>query len=77
MCTREGLLDFENEEHVVFYVLSGQGSASPPSCCFGVSAHRGRTAAQPGAHLSPALLMGIAALAWLSSEHVLRACLLC
>ena len=25
----EGLLDFENEEYVVFYLWSGQGLASP------------------------------------------------
>ena len=45
MCSQEGLLDFENEEYMVFYLLSGQGS--------GVSVHRGQTA-RPGAHLSPA-----------------------
>ena len=28
MCSREGLLDFKNEEYVVSYPLSGQGSAS-------------------------------------------------
>ena len=55
MCSREGLLDFKNEEYVVFYLLSGQDLASPPSCYFGGSVHRGWTpAAQPGAHLSPA-----------------------
>ena len=59
MCSRGGLLDFENEEFVVFYLLSGQGPA--PSiilllrsfCYYGVSVHRGETV-QPGAHLSPA-----------------------
>ena len=30
MCSWEGLLDFENEEYVVFYLLSGQGSALLP-----------------------------------------------
>ena len=54
VCSWDGLLGFENEEYVVFYLLSGQGLASP-SCCFGVSVHRGQTpAAHPGAHLSPA-----------------------
>ena len=28
MCSREGLLDFENEAYVVFYLLSGRGPAS-------------------------------------------------
>ena len=28
MCSWEGLLDFENEEYVFFYLLSGQGPAS-------------------------------------------------
>ena len=28
MCSREGLLDLENEEFVLFYLLSGQGPAS-------------------------------------------------
>ena len=37
MCSQEGLLDFAHEEYVVLYLLSGQGSASPPSCYFGVS----------------------------------------
>lgn len=27
-CSWEGLLDLENEEYVVFYLLSGQGQAS-------------------------------------------------
>lgn len=27
-CIWEGLLDLENEEYVVFYLLSGQGQAS-------------------------------------------------
>ena len=50
----EGLLDFKNEEKVVFSVLLGQGLASPPSCSFWVSVHSGWTpSAQPGAHLSP------------------------
>ena len=47
--------DFGNDEYVILYPLSGLGLASPPSCYFGVSVHRGETpAAQPGAHLSPA-----------------------
>ena len=29
LCSQEGLLDFKNEEYVVFYLLSGQGPASP------------------------------------------------
>lgn len=42
MCSWEGLLDFKSEENVVFYLLSGKGSsASPPSCYFGESVHRG------------------------------------
>ena len=28
MCSRGGLLDFENEEYAVSYLLSGQGPAS-------------------------------------------------
>ena len=28
MCSHGGLLDFKNEECVVFYLLSGQGPAS-------------------------------------------------
>ena len=54
MCSQEGLLDFENEDYVAFYLLSGQSSAPPP-LHLGVSVHRGQTpAVQPGAHLSPA-----------------------
>ena len=54
MCSREGLLDLENEEYVVFYLLSGQDSAPPPFH-LALSVHRGQIpAAQPGAHLSPA-----------------------
>ena len=52
MCSWEGLLDFKNEEYVVFYLLPRQGS-TPLSCYFGVSVHRGETV-QPGGHLSPA-----------------------
>ena len=56
MCGWEDLLDFKNEECVVFDLLFGRTSASPPSC-FGVSVHRGGTpAAQPGTHLSPCLI---------------------
>ena len=43
MCSWEGLLDFKNEENMVFYLLSGKGSASHPSCYFGESVYRGRT----------------------------------
>ena len=32
MCSRGGLLDFEYEEYVVFYLLSGQGPASSLDC---------------------------------------------
>ncbi|KAJ8775921.1 hypothetical protein J1605_015984 [Eschrichtius robustus] len=32
MCSREGLLNFENVEYVVFYLLSGQGPASSLNC---------------------------------------------
>ena len=32
MCSWEGLLDFENEEYVVFYLLSAQGPASSLDC---------------------------------------------
>ena len=35
-----GPLDFKTEEYVIFYLLSGQGSASPLSCYFGVSVQR-------------------------------------
>ena len=44
MCSRGGLLDFENEEYVVFCLLSGQGPASSvilllwSFCYYGVSA---------------------------------------
>ena len=40
-CSQGGFLDFKNEEYVVFYLLSGQGSAVSCSCYFGVSVHRG------------------------------------
>ena len=40
-CSQGGFLDFKNEEYVVFYLLSRQGSAVSCSCCFGVSVHRG------------------------------------
>ena len=49
----EGLLDFENEECVVFYLDRAQLLSC--FCYSGVSVHRGQTlAAQPGAHSSPA-----------------------
>ena len=38
MCSQGGLFNFENEEYVIFYLLSGQGLAS--------------TIIQPRAHLS-------------------------
>ena len=44
-----GLLDFKTEEYVIFYLLSGQGSASPLSCYFGVSVHK--------EHLSPSSVL--------------------
>ena len=62
MCSRGGLLGFENEDYVVFYLLSGQGPASSiilllwSFCYYGVSVHRGE-AVQPGAHLSPASIL--------------------
>lgn len=50
----EGVLDFKNEECVVFYLFSGQSSASPSFCYSGMSVHRGlNPAAQSGAPLSP------------------------
>ena len=46
----EGLLNFENEEHVVFYL--GRILFLSHSCCFGVSVHRGLAlAVQPGDYL--------------------------
>ena len=45
VCSQEGLLDLESEECVVFYLLSGQASASLCSCYYlhvGVSIHRQR-----------------------------------
>lgn len=57
MCSQEDLLDLENEEHVVFYFLSGQGSA-PLSFLYnlhlGVSAHWGQT---PVAQFGPICLL--------------------
>ena len=57
MWRREGLLDFENEKYVVFYLLRAQ---PPPLSYFygvsdnyGASVYRGETV-QPGSHLSPA-----------------------
>ena len=53
MCSREGLLDLENEKYVVSYL--GRAQLLSCACYFGVSVHRGQTpAVQPGAHLSPA-----------------------
>ena len=42
MCSWKGLLDFKSEKTVVFHLLSGQGSASPPFCYFGEPVHKGR-----------------------------------
>ena len=36
MCSRGGLLDFENEEYLVFYL--GRAQPPPSSCFYGVSA---------------------------------------
>ena len=53
MCSRGGLLNFENEEYVVFCLFSEPGPASSiilllwSFCCYGVSVHRGETV-QPG-----------------------------
>ena len=60
MCRLGGLLNFKNEEYVVFYLLSGQGPASSiilhlwSFCYYGIPVHRGETV-QPGAHLSHSL----------------------
>ena len=57
MCSWDGLLDFENEEYMVFYLFSWQGPASSiilllwSFCCYGVSVHGGETV-KPGAQLS-------------------------
>ena len=54
-----GVFNFENEEYVAFYLLSGQGPASSIILLlwrfyyYGVSVHKGKTV-QSGAHLSPA-----------------------
>ena len=59
MCSLGSLLDFENKEYVVSYLLSGQGPASSiillswSFCCYRVSVNRGETV-QPRAHPSPA-----------------------
>ena len=59
MCNPGGLLNFENEDYVVFYLLPGQGPASfsilllQSFCYYGDFVHRGETV-QPGAHLFPA-----------------------
>ena len=63
MCSWGGFLDLKNEEYVVSYLLSGQGSASPPACYYlhlGVSVHRRQTPAAPcGAPLSPASVVDL------------------
>ena len=43
MCCQEGLLDFENEKYVVFYLHRAQLLFD--FCCFGLSVHRGQTLA--------------------------------
>ena len=59
LCSQEGLLDFENEEYMVFYLLSEQDPASSiilllwSFCYYGVSVHRGEIF-HSGAHLSSA-----------------------
>ena len=59
MRSQEGLLNPENEECVVFYLLPGQGPASfsilllQSFCYYGDFVHRGETV-QPGAQLFPA-----------------------
>ena len=55
MCSQEGLLDSENEEHVVFYLLSKQqDSVLLLLLILGASVHTRRTlAVQPGACLPP------------------------
>ena len=59
MCSWEDFLDLENEEYVVFYLLSGQDSSSslPPAILGHLSTMGGTPAAQPRAHLSPASLL--------------------
>ena len=60
MCRLGSLLNFKNEEYVVFYLLSGQGPASSiiphlwSFCYYGIPVHRGKTV-QPGARLSHSL----------------------
>ena len=60
MCRLGGLLNFENEEYVVFYLLSGHGPASSiilhlwSFCYYGIPVHR-RNTVQPGARLSHSL----------------------
>ena len=62
MRSQEGLLNPENEECVVFYLLPGQGPASfsilllQSFCYYGDFVHRGETV-QPAAHLSPASVL--------------------
>ena len=55
MCSQGGLLDSENEEQVVFYLLPGQQDLALLSLLLlGVSVHTRRTlAVQPGARLPP------------------------
>ena len=54
MCSREGLLDFKNEEYVVFSLLSGQGSAFLPPAILEYLSTGDKLAVQPGTNVSPA-----------------------
>ena len=54
MCSQGGLLNFNSEEYMVFYLLFEQGPASSIICYHGVSFHREETV-QPRAHVSPTL----------------------
>ena len=59
MCSQEGLLDFENEEYVVFLSLiwAGPSSSLAPAILEYLSTVGKTRAAQPGAHLSPASIL--------------------
>ena len=60
MCSQEGRLDSENEEHGVSYLLYGQQDSVLLSLLvLGVSVHTRQTlAVRPGAHLSPVSVTG-------------------
>ena len=51
MCRQGGLLNFKNEEYMVFYLLFERAQPPPLSCYYGVSFHREETV-QPRAHVS-------------------------